>query len=237
VYTKKNDCMKVNQKLALLYENDYFQDRVGNNLKRHKSFDAEKRFIERFTSLDGTVLDVGCSTGEFLQHIGWSGKKYGIEISQFAAEKAIQNGIDIVSDYDIPNSLDAIIYRGTIQHLDSPFRSIEKAAKTLKPGGKVFFIATPNIHSVYYRLFNTLPALDQQRNFYLPSACSLKNLGEMFNFDFVAVEYPYIHSPYSSPGVDHIKFLYKFLLLPFGDLSEKVEFSFHKNMMNMVVKK
>ena len=229
--------MKINQKLASLYENDYFQDRAGNNIKRQKSFDDEKVFIEQFTSLDGTVLDVGCSTGEFLHHIGWSGKKYGIEISQFAAEKAMQNGINIVSDYDTPNSLDAIIYRGTIQHLDSPFRSITKAAKTLMPGGKVFFIATPNISSIYYRLFNTLPALDQKRNFYLPSDCLLKNLGEMFNLKFVAVEYPYIHSPYSRPVVDHINFLCKFFLLPFSNLGEKIEFSFHKSMMNMVLEK
>ena len=182
-------------------------------------------------------MDVGCSTGEFLQHIGWSGKKFGIEISQYAAEKALEKGIEIVSDYRIPNSLDAVIYRGTIQHLDSPFRSIEKAAITFKPGGKIFFIATPNINSIYYRVFNTLPALDQQRNFYLPSDHLLNNLGEIFGLRSIAVEYPYIHSPYSSPVVDHINFIRKVLLLPFGKVGEGIEFPFHKNMMNMVLEK
>jgi len=225
------------EKLAALYQNDYFEDRSGNDVKRKESFESERPFIEKFTSFDGIVLDVGCSTGEFLTHIGWSGKKYGIEISEFAAEQARISGIDIVSSYNIENSLDAVIYRGTIQHLDSPFRSLEKAVKTLKPGGKVFFIATPNISSIYYRMFRTLPALDSKRNFYLPSDDSIKSLAMVFGLDFVSVEYPYLYSPYSSPVADHIKFLCKGALLPFGSLGEKIEFSFHRSMMNMVLTK
>lgn len=229
--------MKESSKLASLYGNEYFEDRSGNDVKRKASFESERLFIERFTPADGVILDVGCSTGEFLTHIGWSGKKYGIEISEFAAEHARISGIDIVDNYDIENSLDAVVYRGTIQHLDSPFRSLEKAAKTLKPGGKVFLLATPNINSVYYRMFGTLPALDSKRNFYLPSDKSLKSLAMILGLDFVAVEYPYLHSPYSSPVADHFRFFFKAALLPLGRLGETIEFPFYRSMMNIVLAK
>ena len=72
---KKPNCMKANKNLASLYEQDYFQDRAGNDIKRKQSFDSEKDFIERFASVDGTVSDVGCSTGEVLQHIRMERKK------------------------------------------------------------------------------------------------------------------------------------------------------------------
>jgi SAM-dependent methyltransferase len=229
--------MKHNNKLITLYGKEYFKGRLGDDIKRQRSFDEEKKFINKYVSMEGSILDVGCSTGEFLKYIKWSGRKYGIEISQFAAEKARQNGINIVNTYDANNSLDVVIYRGTIQHLDSPFRSLEKAVQALKPGGYIFFIATPNINSIYYKIFNTLPALDCDRNFYLPSDRSLTQLGNIFNLEIVGVEYPYINSPYSNPIVDYCKFLYKLLLLPFGKFGESVEFSFHGNMMNMSFRK
>ena len=64
---------------------------------------------------------------EFLTEIGWEGQKYGLEISNNAAQIAKATGIEIVKSYNVENSLDTIFYRGTIQHLDSPFRSIERA--------------------------------------------------------------------------------------------------------------
>ena len=123
--------MKHNNKLITLYGKEYFKGRLGDDIKRQRSFDEEKKFINKYVSMEGSILDVGCSTGEFLKYIKWSGRKYGIEISQFAAEKARQNGINIVNTYDANNSLDVVIYRGTIQHLDSPFRSLEKAVQAL----------------------------------------------------------------------------------------------------------
>jgi len=229
--------VRIDNKFSSLYKKEYFTDRTGNDIERQKSFDKEKKFINRYVSTKGSVLDVGCSTGEFLKYIGWSGLKYGIEISKFASEKAVQNGIDIVDTYDIKNSIDAVIYRGTIQHLDSPFRSLAKAAEALKTGGYIFFIATPNINSTYYKMFNTLPALDCNRNLYLPSDQSLINLGGIFNLEFAGIEYPYFDSPYSKPVVDHFKFLCKLLLAPLGINGVVGNFAFHGSMMNIALKK
>ena len=226
-----------NTDLKTLYGVNYFVDRVCNDEKRIKSFVQEKRFIERFVSLKGTCLDVGCSTGEFLETIGWEGKKYGIEISDYAAGVARDRGIKIVDNYARANSLDAVFYRGTIQHIDSPFQSIAKAVKCLKPDGIIFFIATPNINSIYYRIFQDLPALDKERNFYLPGVKSITNFMRIFSFECVGIEYPYLNSPYASLVKDHARFISKLILKPFGKIGDGIKFPFWKSMMNIAFKK
>lgn len=39
------------------------------------------------------MCDVGCSTGEFLEYINWDGERYGMEISDYAKQKAEEKGI------------------------------------------------------------------------------------------------------------------------------------------------
>ena len=45
-------------------------------------------FSRYFIEDNTEVVDVGCSTGEFLSHIKWEGEKYGMEINQFAKKIA-----------------------------------------------------------------------------------------------------------------------------------------------------
>ena len=56
-----------------LYSDAYFNNRFLNDSTRIKSFQKEKFFIQKFTGLNKNVCDVGCSTGEFLKSIKWSG--------------------------------------------------------------------------------------------------------------------------------------------------------------------
>lgn len=216
-----------------LYLDDYFSNRLENDQRRRISFEQERSFIKKHVKFDGVCLDVGCSTGEFLNCIGWEGTKFGIEISDAAAAKAKLSGVTIVKSYEEKHSLDAVFYRGTIQHLDAPFGSLRKAVHTLKPDGKLFFLATPNVDSPYYRMFGTLPALDPARNFYLPSKSSLINICRIFGFELIDQQYPYLDSPYSSVVKDHVYFLIKVLghlpFLPEPDL----RFPFWRSMMNL----
>ena len=72
-----------------LYSDSYFKKRFLNDITRIKSFQKEKYFIKKFTTINKKVCDVGCSTGEFLRSIEWRGPKYGVEITK----KAILNGL------------------------------------------------------------------------------------------------------------------------------------------------
>jgi 2-polyprenyl-3-methyl-5-hydroxy-6-metoxy-1,4-benzoquinol methylase len=215
-----------------LYSDTYFKKRYLNDNTRIKSFQKEKYFIKKYTSINKKVCDVGCSTGEFLKSIEWKGPKYGVEINKKAIREAKKNGINFNKDIrNTSNFFDVVIFRGTIQHLDDPFNYLAHTYSCLKKGGLVFFLATPNINSLHYKLFQDLPALDQKRNFYLPSKSSLINLMEIYNFKFIESEYPYLNSGYDKPLVNFLCFILKIFGL------YKKDIPFPGNMMNLVFKK
>ena len=215
-----------------LYDATYFKNRNFNELKRLRSFEQESEFIKKYSDTSGAICDVGCSTGEFLSYIEWGGRKYGLEISDDAVRQAIKLGISF--DKNIlteENYFDVVVFRGTIQHLPDPFLYIEKAYASLKKGGHIFFLATPNARSLVYKLFNTLPALNPKYNFYIPSDYSLKNILENFNFQVLEITYPYLKSPYANFIIDHLNFIRCLLF------RKPPNFAFWGSMMNIVAEK
>jgi SAM-dependent methyltransferase len=106
-----------------LYSDSYFKKRFFNDALRIKSFQEEKYFIKKFTLTNKKVCDVGCSTGEFLKSIKWTGSKYGLEINKKAIFEAKKNGIKFDKNIlNTSNFFDVVIFRGTIQHLEDPFK-------------------------------------------------------------------------------------------------------------------
>ena len=69
---------------------------------------------------------------------------------------------------------DLIIFRGTIQYISDPFQKISDAFESLKSGGKIVFLATPNTRSIYFYLFKTLPFLEDKYMYWLPSDANLQ---------------------------------------------------------------
>lgn len=215
----------------------YFEHRQGNDPLRQKTFIQEKEYLVKWVGSDvfevGNLLDVGCSTGEFIKAIKWNIKgAYGIEVSEFAANIAATQGIKFNKSLSNSESFfDLIVFRGTIQYLKEPFSAIEQSFKCLKPGGFIVFLATPNSNSIYYRKFGTLPFLEERLNFLIPSDTSismnLKNAG----FRICDISYPYLRSIYSKPILDHLKFLQKIVF------RTDVKFPFWRSSMNIVAVK
>tara|TARA_Y100001968_G_scaffold280565_1_gene277198 strand:- start:66816 stop:67487 length:672 start_codon:yes stop_codon:yes gene_type:complete len=192
----------------------YFINRHGNDKKRLASFIKEKEFISNlFSNKDINnlkVLDIGCSTGEFLNSIfSKNSNLYGIEPSEYASCIASENGIKIIKDINIEEDYDLIIYRGTIQYIPNPFESIDKSFQSLKVGGKILFLATPNIRSLYYLLFKSLPFLEEEMMYWVPSDVCLRRTLRNCGFSSISIYYPYFSSPYSQPIMDIIKFFIK----------------------------
>jgi SAM-dependent methyltransferase len=216
-----------------LYGEDYFEGRVSNDPKRVAQFRSEGEFIRRYIR-SGRAMDIGCSTGEFLEAIGWEDERFGMEISEFARAIAMEKGVrfdrDIFSETDF---FDLVIFRGTIQHLDEPFKFMKHTYSALRPGGYVVFLATPNTNSPFYRLKKTLPFIDAARNFYIPDDVGLRQT--LINFGFVVREtrYPYLHSPYASLLRDHWRFL-RNLLTP---RSTVIPHAFWRSSMEIMAQK
>lgn len=212
------------------WTNTYFESRLNNDPKRNLQFELDEKYIKSFVK-NGIICDIGCSTGEFIRSINWNGNIYGMEINDYAKKEAS----DIISFekniFTENNFFDAIIFRGTIQHVDEPFRMIKKSFQSLKSGGYLFFISTPNANSLLYKLKGKLGFLDPHLNFYIPGDKELSNALLNNGFELESIEYPYLKTPYCSPIIDHIKFVFNIFTPMF------FPHAFWKSMMNIAVKK
>jgi SAM-dependent methyltransferase len=216
---------------------DYFQKRNGNDQLRQISFHQEKEYIKKYLGENifrtGNLLDVGCSTGEFIASIGWNkNNAYGMEISDYARSIAEKRGISFKKDlFNSENYFDLIVFRGTIQYIPDPFEYIKRAYVALKNDGHVLFLATPNTNSLYYQYFHTLPFLEEHLNYLIPCDISLSMNLKNVGFKITDIDYPYLTSPYSRFISDHYRFIKK-LLFHAND-----KFAFWKNSMNVLAKK
>ncbi len=98
----------------------------------------------------GTMLDVGCATGFFLdvaQSRGW--ETYGVEISKFASGYAREHfKLNIftgtLAEAKLQSGMfDAVVMYDQIEHVREPLEQLQEAYRLLKPGG-ILTINTPN---------------------------------------------------------------------------------------------
>jgi SAM-dependent methyltransferase len=215
------------------YPPEYFAHRDGTDALRHLSFAQEATWL-RAAGVDwqGRVCDVGCSTGEFLACVGWRGPMHGMELSAFARTRARRHGITFRQHILNQRAFfDVVLFRGTIQHIDEPFRYIRAAFDALRPGGYVAFLQTPNAGSVVYRLWQDLPCLEPTRNWWVPSERTLNNALRNAGFAHVATRKEYWRSPYADPWRDHMAFVAQWFR------ATRPRFAFHGSMMDTLWQK
>jgi 2-polyprenyl-3-methyl-5-hydroxy-6-metoxy-1,4-benzoquinol methylase len=170
---------------------EVFADGVKNGAKNgairtslFANFGKEKRIrlIESIQA-QGTLLDVGCATGSFLQSIGSSGKwqGIGIEPDPYAAAIASQKGLQIINqtfeDAALnENSFNVITFWDVIEHLYDPLTTLKKACTLLKDDG-IIVLRLPNAGSWDAALFRRYWAgIDAPRHLYLFDQKTIKDL-------------------------------------------------------------
>ena len=187
-----------------LYSQAYFTaNGYGVDHKRARMQTQEAGRIKRKISWNGYVLDVGCGVGDFLSNHFHTWRKYGVEISDYAADQARLRGVTVkpyeaAYDYE-PETFDLVIFRGTIQHLDRPFEVLQTVTRLLRYDGLLAFLATPDAGGLVYRLWQDLPALDDRRNYWIPSAKTLSNTLVNLGYRDIEVIHPYRDTPYADP--------------------------------------
>jgi SAM-dependent methyltransferase len=142
----------------------------------------------------GTLLDLGCSSGSFLESLkGEPWKLYGIEMSADGAKTAAaRSGAQVfvgdVQDAPFPReSFDVITCFDVLEHVYDPRRVMARVGEWLKPGG-IFYVLVPNIDSAESRVFGSYwHGLELPRHISHFSPASLRSLAGTAGLSEVSV--------------------------------------------------
>ncbi len=194
-----------------LFYAHYFQFRQETsrlNEQRAIMYQLDRDWIQVFIQ-GGSVLDVGCSGGFFLNTFPpdrW--EREGVEITQDAADFGREQfGIPIrvgdLMELTIEKRFDLVTLRGVIEHVPDPIPYLEKCASLLKPGGLLYITATPagdafafDVYREKWILFTPLEHI----HFFTHRL--LTEVLHRFGLRPLAHHYPYAETPYAQPETD-----------------------------------
>jgi SAM-dependent methyltransferase len=153
-----------------------------------------KRAINQYKQ-SGALLDMGCSSGAFLEFIrSESWKLCGIEMSADGAKMAeARSGAQVfvgsILDANFPpQSFDVITCFDVLEHLYEPRKIMARVSEWLKPGG-IFYVLVPNIDSAEGRVFGSYwHGLELPRHLFHYSPASLKFLAQSAGLQAVSLE-------------------------------------------------
>jgi SAM-dependent methyltransferase len=117
-----------------------------------------RMILQRLGSGKGrTLLDVGCSNGEFMYHALCSNyAPHGVELNRRTADIAKRNGFPVfngfLADAPYPKGTFKVAYLGDIiEHVTSPRVFLSQVISFLAPDG-VLVISTPNLDCLWARV-------------------------------------------------------------------------------------
>lgn len=141
------------------YEPHHVPLTVSGKWHQHRMRQIQLDYVEKYHLHRGTLLDIGCATGEFLaaaSERGWLVK--GIELVEDAAQIARSTyGFSVVTGevemvLTENNTFDVITLWDVFEHLTNPRQVLQQCFTALKPEGKLV-IAIPNLDSFDRYLF------------------------------------------------------------------------------------
>ena len=174
---------------------------------RDLSLEREKKLVDLKNELafvnalpPGRLLDVGCGLGYLLSGVDPKWDRHGVEISEYAAEKAEQYGeiihADLMSAGYPDRFFDVVTLYHVIEHMENPERELLEIKRVLKPGGWLI-VGTPNFDSACARRFgDKFRMLHDVTHISLFSAESLRRLLEDNGFSVESEDYPFFETRY-----------------------------------------
>ncbi len=203
--------------------------------KRRKMYKMDRSFVEMFIH-NGSVLDYGGSSGDFVASLSPSIRKFVFDIDEAALNVGRQRHQEVKFYHDLSELndgqlFDALIFRGTLQYQRDLKKIVEFCHLHLKEKGYLIFLATPNADG---------PAARLQRESWVLFNCfehlyyfTVDTVSTLFSdFDRVYFDFPYIGTPYENRSND----LDKFIALC-RDEEHQAHFPFWGSMMNVVLRK
>lgn len=99
----------------------------------------------RFAAPSGKILEIGCDTGQFLDHLKEKRgcETYFSEHSEAALAVLRKKGLHKAFDPASSPAFDCIVIRHTLEHVESPYEFLKDWLGRLSPAGR-FFIEVPD---------------------------------------------------------------------------------------------
>lgn len=175
-------------------------DKKNEDRKQQYKNDAEiaMRHIQ-----SGRLLDIGCSTGDFLNAFPDDFQKYGLDIDPtaiaYAKKTNLRNKFGILDlSWQDSEGFDLITLRGVIEHVRNPSSYLAFISRNLKTGGMLYVCATPNLSSPIAQIFRKSWRLwHTVEHITIFSKVGLDTLAEKYGLISKAWTFDYLDTPYA----------------------------------------
>ncbi len=120
---------------------DYIERVAEEHPSAREDFRIARQLLRDAFPTGGSILDVGCASGYFLESLGGKWDKHGLEILQLAAERARARGGINVHECGISSagfagqSFDVVCSFDVAEHMAEPMSFFLEARRILKPSG------------------------------------------------------------------------------------------------------
>jgi dolichol-phosphate mannosyltransferase len=184
-----------------IYSRDYFFGATGGfgytDYDRDKepmvpAFTEYLRRIEMLLPERGPLLDVGAATGFFLSLATRRGfEPHGVEISSYAAERAREKGIAVITgtiaDLPAEERFKVVTMLDVIEHVADPRSEIIRVHKLIAPKG-LLVINTPDAGSLYARVMGKRwHLLVPPEHLYYFNRANMRSLLSKTGFDVITI--------------------------------------------------
>jgi SAM-dependent methyltransferase len=191
--------------------------------------------------IKGKILDVGCSTGDFIKKlshnldldlIGIDPDNYAIKEAKTKSKKNTHFYCTDLINFKQKNKFDAIIFRGSFQFLGHDLnRTLNKISKISTKDSKLIIYSLPNSNSFLYHLLKDDWNLFDEAHKLIFNKKSITKLCKIFNYKIIEISYPYLETPYANLDKDYEN------LIKNMKNNEKQSFPFWGNIMQVVLEK
>lgn len=163
-------------------------------LKKNTAFQRIKK-IKKYGVADGSLLDVGCSVGFFLEVAQENGYIVdGVELSSEAialAKDSIRGQI-IQADANTfiresKKSYDVVTAFDIIEHTQNPILFLKDLHEALKPGGVLVISAPDTDHFLRYIMGSSWPMLQPDQHTFLLSKRAIRKMLKAQGFENISV--------------------------------------------------
>jgi ubiquinone/menaquinone biosynthesis C-methylase UbiE len=118
----------------------------------------EKRLIiKMLRHMPGSVLDVGCRTGDFLMHFDTGVIREGVELSKNFAGVASKRGLKIYNDFlektEFTKSYEVVTCYAILEHLENPRTFLDSLTSIVNDNG-ILVIMIPSFQSLKLKLLS-----------------------------------------------------------------------------------